>query len=56
MIVHIVFLSPSVASYVGGDITSGVLSSGIWTSEENALFIDLGTNGEIVFGNQDYMM
>ena len=51
-----VFLSPSVASYVGGDITAGVLSSGIWSSEENVLFIDLGTNGEIVFGNKDYMM
>ena len=51
-----VFLSPSVASYLGGDITAGVLSSGIWSSEENVLFIDLGTNGEIVFGNKDYMM
>lgn len=51
-----VFLAPSVASYVGGDITAGVLSAGIWSSEENVLFIDLGTNGEIVFGNQDYMM
>ena len=51
-----VYLSPSVASYVGGDITAGVLSAGIWTTEENILFIDLGTNGEIVFGNKDYMM
>lgn len=51
-----IYLSPSVASYVGGDITAGVLASGIWTSEENTLFIDLGTNGEIVFGNKDYMM
>ena len=51
-----VYLAPNVASYVGGDITSGVLSSGIWASEENVLFIDLGTNGEIVFGNQDFMM
>ncbi len=51
-----VYLSPSVASYVGGDITAGVLSSGMYNSEENILFIDLGTNGEIVFGNQDYMM
>lgn len=51
-----VYLAPSVASYVGGDITAGILSAGIWSSEENILFIDLGTNGEIVFGNQDYMM
>lgn len=51
-----VYLSPNVASYVGGDITAGVLASGIWANEENVLFIDLGTNGEIVFGNQDFMM
>ena len=51
-----VYLAPSVASYVGGDITAGALSAGIWATEENILFIDLGTNGEIVFGNKDYMM
>lgn len=50
------YLAPCVASYVGGDITAGVLSAGIWSTEENILFIDLGTNGEIVFGNKDYMM
>lgn len=50
------YILPSVASYVGGDITAGVLSSGIWAVEENILFIDLGTNGEIVFGNKDYMV
>ena len=52
----LIYLSPNVASYVGGDITAGVLSAGIWASEENTLFIDLGTNGEIVFGNKDFMM
>ena len=51
-----VYLAPSVSSYVGGDITAGVLSAGIWATDENILFIDLGTNGEIVFGNKDYMM
>lgn len=51
-----IYVFPSVASYVGGDITSGVLSSGIWATNENVLFIDLGTNGEIVFGNSDFMM
>lgn len=52
----LIYISPNVASYVGGDITAGVLSAGIWASEENTLFIDLGTNGEIVFGNKDFMM
>jgi uncharacterized 2Fe-2S/4Fe-4S cluster protein (DUF4445 family) len=51
-----IYLVPSVASYVGGDITAGVLSSGIWAHDENVLFIDLGTNGEIVFGNKEYLM
>ncbi|MHC6178572.1 corrinoid activation/regeneration protein AcsV [Clostridium sp. JNZ X4-2] len=51
-----IYLAPCVASYVGGDISSGVLSSGMWDSEENILFIDLGTNGEIVFGNSEYLM
>lgn len=51
-----IYLVPSVASYVGGDITAGVLSSGIWSSDENILFIDLGTNGEIVFGNKEFLM
>ncbi|AOY76413.1 corrinoid activation/regeneration protein AcsV [Clostridium formicaceticum] len=50
------YITPSIASYVGGDITAGVLASGIWTSDENVLLIDLGTNGEIVFGNKDYMV
>lgn len=50
------YLVPSVSSYVGGDITAGVLSSGIWSSPQNCLFIDLGTNGEIVYGNQDYLL
>lgn len=51
-----VFLLPNVASYVGGDIVAGVLASGLWNSDETALFIDLGTNGEIVLGNRDWML
>lgn len=51
-----IYLVPSVASYVGGDITAGVLSSGMWNCDENILFIDLGTNGEIVFGNKEFLM
>lgn len=47
---------PGVASYVGADITAGVLSSGIDTAEDITLFIDVGTNGEIVFGNRDWLV
>ena len=47
---------PSVASYVGGDIVSGVLASGMYQRPELTLFIDIGTNGEIVVGNADWLM
>ena len=51
-----VILAPNIGSYVGGDITAGALATMMWNSEEMTLFIDLGTNGEIVFGNQDFLM
>ena len=50
------FLYPSIASYVGGDIVSGVHACQMHKSEELTLFIDIGTNGEIVVGNKDWMM
>jgi len=46
---------PSVASYVGGDIVSGIIASGMYEDDELTLYIDLGTNGEIVVGNKDWM-
>ena len=51
-----IILAPNIGSYVGGDITAGTLTSMIWNSGEMSLFIDLGTNGEIVFGNSDFLM
>ena len=51
-----VVIAPNIGSYVGGDITAGTLASGIWDKDEMSLFIDLGTNGEIVFGNRDFLM
>ena len=48
-------LAPNIGSYVGGDITAGAFVSMIWNKPEFSLFIDLGTNGEIVFGNSDFM-
>lgn len=47
---------PSVASYVGGDIVAGILGTGIYQREKLTLYIDIGTNGEIVIGNQDVMI
>lgn len=52
---HII-IAPNIGSYVGGDITAGTLVSMIWNRPEFSLFIDLGTNGELVFGNNEFMM
>jgi uncharacterized 2Fe-2S/4Fe-4S cluster protein (DUF4445 family) len=49
------YLFPSIASYVGGDIISGVMGSGMYRQEKLTLYIDLGTNGEIVIGNSEWM-
>ena len=47
---------PGVSSYVGGDITAGVLASGIDVAEKPCMLIDLGTNGEIVLGNREWLV
>ncbi len=51
-----VFIMPGPACYVGGDIVAGVLYTGFYMSEELTLFIDVGTNGEIVLGNNEFLM
>ncbi len=45
-----------VASYVGADITAGVLACGLAEAEALTLFIDVGTNGEMVLGTRDWMV
>jgi uncharacterized 2Fe-2S/4Fe-4S cluster protein (DUF4445 family) len=47
---------PGVASYVGADITAGVLSSGVDDAENVTLFMDVGTNGEIVLGSREWLV
>jgi len=47
---------PSVASYIGGDIVSGIVGSGIFDSEQITLYIDIGTNGEVVIGNREWLI
>ncbi len=51
----IALLYPVVSSYVGGDIVAGVMGSGMYRSERLTLFLDIGTNAEIVIGNQDWL-
>lgn len=47
---------PEVSSYVGGDITAGILSSRLYQDEKPCLLIDIGTNGEIVLGNREFLI
>lgn len=51
-----IIMLPSVASYVGGDITAGILATMLTHSDRLTLFIDIGTNGELVLGNRDWMV
>jgi uncharacterized 2Fe-2S/4Fe-4S cluster protein (DUF4445 family) len=46
---------PQVSSYVGGDIVAGVMGSGMFRTEKLTLFMDIGTNAEVVIGNRDWM-
>ncbi len=50
-----IYCVSSVSSYVGGDIVAGVLASGIYKDPKLTLYIDIGTNGEIVIGNQQWL-
>jgi len=49
-------LLPGVASYVGADITAGVLASGLSEADDLTLFIDVGTNGEMALGTKDWFV
>jgi len=51
-----VYCVPGRASYVGGDITAGLLASGVFRSEKLTLFIDIGTNGEMALGNAEWLL
>jgi len=46
---------PAISSYVGGDIVAGVMGSGMYRTKLLTLFIDVGTNAEIVIGNRDWL-
>jgi len=46
---------PQISSYVGGDIVAGVMGAGLYRTEALTLYLDIGTNAEIVIGNQDWM-
>ena len=51
-----VYTVPCVASYIGGDIVAGVLASNMHRHRAVSLFMDIGTNGEIVIGNNEWLI
>ena len=53
---HVVALIfPAISSYVGGDIVAGVMGSGMYRADKLSLYIDIGTNAEIVIGNREWL-
>jgi uncharacterized 2Fe-2S/4Fe-4S cluster protein (DUF4445 family) len=51
----VILVYPGVSSYVGGDIVAGIMGAGVYRSEKLTLYMDIGTNAEIVVGNKDWM-
>jgi uncharacterized 2Fe-2S/4Fe-4S cluster protein (DUF4445 family) len=47
---------PSISSYVGGDIIAGVMGSGMYSTDAVTLYVDIGTNAEIVIGNKEWLV
>jgi len=52
----LLYCLPSVAAYVGSDIVAGVLTTRVFTKKGISLFADIGTNGEVVLGNRDWLV
>lgn len=53
--VHL-YTFPCVSSYVGGDIVSGIIGSGVFQTDAITLYVDIGTNGEAVVGNREWLV
>ncbi len=51
-----VIVLPSVGSYFGGDLISGILASGLDQQSETCMLIDVGTNAEVVLGNKEWLI
>ncbi|AFL99618.1 hypothetical protein Desde_1189 [Desulfitobacterium dehalogenans ATCC 51507] len=47
---------PSIGSYIGGDVLAGILVSGMHKQEETSLLVDIGTNGEFILGNHEWLV
>jgi len=52
----LVYVFPNAGSYVGGDITAGIIATGMHASDRTDILVDVGTNAEVVIGNRDWMI
>lgn len=52
----LLYVLPGISSWVGSDITAGILATGIHESDDISILIDIGTNGEIVIGNREWLV
>jgi uncharacterized 2Fe-2S/4Fe-4S cluster protein (DUF4445 family) len=52
----LLYCIPAIGGWVGGDVTAGILATGLYESDSTVMLIDVGTNGEIVIGNKDWMV
>jgi uncharacterized 2Fe-2S/4Fe-4S cluster protein (DUF4445 family) len=52
-LLHVV---PGVAAWIGGDITAGIFATGLYEQQSLSMLVDIGTNGEIVVGNREWLM
>ena len=51
-----IYLVPAIANYLGGDITSGLLTTDFYKKDQLSVFFDIGTNGELVLGNSQFLL
>ena len=52
----LLYIIPAASNYIGGDIVSGLLKLDIHKQDETCMFFDIGTNGELVLGNKEWMI
>lgn len=52
----LIYIIPAASNYIGGDIVSGLLKVDLHKQKETSLFFDIGTNGELVIGNKDWIL
>jgi len=52
----LLFAVPAIGGWVGGDLTAGILATGLYEMDGIGMLMDIGTNGEIILGNKDWLM